>query len=108
MEYTRLDILTAIREIVKDLPNDINEDTQITIKVWDIMDIVDVLPSVSDEYPITSVSKSDLESINFDTTVITDDEMSELADRMADDYCDQLFWQSLEINAEDMGFKKIN
>ena len=58
-------------------------------------------------FNITSVSRQDLEYRGFDTTNITDAQMEELAQRMCNDYLEQMFWISLDIIAEDiMGFKK--
>ncbi|NOS71114.1 MAG: hypothetical protein HOP33_14435 [Verrucomicrobia bacterium] len=52
------------------------------------------------DFPITSVCCADLESIGFDTSAIDDATMKELAEKLADDYCEQLFWSSLEIIAD--------
>lgn len=57
-------------------------------------------------FEITSVHRDDLESIGFDTTNVDDDTMKELASKMSDDYCEQLFWSSLEIIAEYLGIPK--
>ena len=53
-----------------------------------------------EDFSITSVCRADLESIGFDTTTVDDATMKALAEKLADDYCDQLFWSSLEIIAE--------
>ena len=59
------------------------------------------------EFNITSVSREDLEYRGFDTTNITDAQMERLAQKLCDDYLEQMFWISLDIIAEDiMGFKK--
>ena len=59
------------------------------------------------EFNITSVSRQDLEYRGFDTTNITDAQMERLAQKMCDEYLEQMFWISLDIIAEDiMGFKK--
>ena len=59
------------------------------------------------EFKITSVTREDLEMRGFDTTNITDAQMQRLAQKMCDDYLEQMFWISLDIIAEDiMGFKK--
>ena len=59
------------------------------------------------EFKITSVTREDLEMRGFDTTNITDEQMERLAQKMCDDYLEQMFWISLDIIAEDiMGFKK--
>ena len=53
-------------------------------------------------FPITSVHRDDLKSAGFDVDKISDAEMKELAGKMADDYCEQLFWNSLKIIAGDI------
>ena len=59
------------------------------------------------EFKITSVTREDLEMRGFDTTNITDAQMERLAQKMCDDYLEQMLWISLDIIAEDiMGFKK--
>ena len=59
------------------------------------------------EFKITSVTREDLEMRGFETTNITDARMERLAQKMCDDYLEQMFWISLDIIAEDiMGFKK--
>lgn len=59
-------------------------------------------------FPITSVHRDDLRGVGFDVEKISDDDMKELARKMADDYCEQLFWSSMEIIAGDiLGFPKV-
>ena len=53
-------------------------------------------------FNITSICRSDLECKGFDVEKITDEQMAELAKRMANDYLEQLFWTSMEIIAEDI------
>ena len=57
-------------------------------------------------FPITSVCRDDLRARHFDADKATDEQMQELARRMADDYCEQLFWDSMEILAENIGIPK--
>lgn len=57
-------------------------------------------------FPITSVHRDDLQGVGFDVERISDDDMKELARKMANDYCEQLFWGSMEIIAEILGFPK--
>lgn len=65
------------------------------------------LGEMNKEFKITSVTREDLEMRGFDTTNITDAQMERLAQKMCDDYLEQMFWVSLDIIAEDiMGFKK--
>ncbi len=59
-----------------------------------------------DFFPITSVSRKDLQAYGFDTRSITDTQMCALAQKMANDYCEQLFWSSMEIISEELGFPR--
>ena len=59
-------------------------------------------------FPITSVHRDDLEGKGFDVKKISDDDMQNLAEKMANDYYEQLFWLSMEIIAgEILGFPKV-
>jgi hypothetical protein len=59
---------------------------------------------LSEELPhfhITGIHRDDLKRAGFDISNVTDIQMEELADKMADDYCEQLYWDSLSIIAAD-------
>jgi predicted house-cleaning noncanonical NTP pyrophosphatase (MazG superfamily) len=58
------------------------------------------------DFPITSVCREDLEHIGFDVSKVDDATMKELAEKLADDYCEQLFWGSLEILADHLEIPK--
>ena len=58
------------------------------------------------DFPITGVCRADLEGIGFDAANVDDATMAKLASKLANDYCDQLFWGSLEIIAEYLGIPK--
>lgn len=53
-------------------------------------------------FPITSIHRDDLAGKGFDTGHVSDEDMKYLARKMADDYCEQLFWPSMEIIASEM------
>jgi hypothetical protein len=55
---------------------------------------------MKDSFVISRVSREDLEAIGFDTSDVSDTTMERLASRLGDDYCNQLFWISLDIMAE--------
>ena len=55
---------------------------------------------MKESFVITEVSREDLEEIGFDTSKVSDEAMERLARKLGDDYCEQLFWTSLEIIAE--------
>lgn len=57
-------------------------------------------------FEITSISRDDLESLGYKTDNITDEQMERLAKKMADDYLEQMYWLSMDILAESMGFEK--
>lgn len=59
-------------------------------------------------FPITAVHRDDLQDAGFDTDKISNADMKKLARKMADDYCEQLFWSSMEIIADEiLGFPKV-
>lgn len=53
-------------------------------------------------FQITSVAREDLENLGFNTTKVNETTMKRLASKLADDYCEQLFWGSLQVIAEGM------
>lgn len=53
-------------------------------------------------FPITSIHRDDLAGKGFNTGHVSDEDMKYLARKMADDYCEQLFWPSMEIIASEM------
>ena len=55
---------------------------------------------MKESFVITRVSRGDLEEIGFDTSEVSDETMEYLAKKLGNDYCEQLFWSSLEIIAE--------
>ena len=60
-----------------------------------------LMPITEDKFfKITSVHRDDLENIGFDTSNVDDSTMQHLASKMADDYCEQLFWIHPTIFAE--------
>ena len=53
-------------------------------------------------FEITSISREDLIELGYtkgQSNKISDEIMERIARKMADDYCDQLFWSSLEMIA---------
>jgi len=59
-----------------------------------------------ESFPISYVSREDLDHIGYDTSYVSDDTMKRLADKLGDDYCEQLFWSSLDVIADIMGIPK--
>ena len=61
-----------------------------------------------DYYPISSLHIDDLIFQGFDVGKVTESNMKRLADKLSDDYCEQLFWGSLNIIADGMGIPRKN
>jgi hypothetical protein len=57
-------------------------------------------------FPITSVHRTDLEGLGYDTSKVDDATMKELADKMADAYLDSAFWIDLPIIADRLEIPK--
>lgn len=61
-----------------------------------------------ESFPITSVSREDLEAEGFNTQNVSDEMMSQLASKMANAYVENSFWIDLGIIAEELGIRKHN
>lgn len=61
---------------------------------------------MKESFVISEVSREDLEELGFDTSEVSDETMERLASKLGDDYCEQLFWTSLDIIAEYMEIPK--
>jgi hypothetical protein len=61
-----------------------------------------ILNQLTGELPnfqVSSVCRDDLRSEGFDVTRVTDADMKSLAKKMSNDYCDQLYWDSMRVIA---------
>ncbi|MDR2628282.1 MAG: hypothetical protein LBC40_09640 [Dysgonamonadaceae bacterium] len=54
-------------------------------------------------FEISLLHRDDLEHIGYDTSLVDDSLMQNLASKLGDDYCDQLFWDSLSVLAGLLG-----
>ena len=54
-----------------------------------------------ESFCISNLSREDLEELGFDTSDVDDATMERIASKLGDDYCEQMFWTSLEIIAEE-------
>jgi hypothetical protein len=80
---------------------------KVELSVDEIRQIIEIMPTITGDFPITSVCREDLESKGYNTKKVSNSDMESLANRMADDYCDQLFWESMDIIAgEALNFPK--
>ena len=53
-------------------------------------------------FNISSVHRDDLKQVGIDGSKVDDDQMEELARKLEDDYCEQLFWPSLRVIADEI------
>ena len=51
-------------------------------------------------FKISSIHRDDLARQGFDVSDVTDEDMRELARKLENDYCEQLFWESMDIIAD--------
>ena len=61
---------------------------------------------MTEDFVISTVSRADLESFGYDVANISDEEMRKLANKMGDDYCEQLYSSSLKFFADTLNFPK--
>lgn len=66
-----------------------------------ITEAIPVRKFTQSTFSISRLSREDLEQLGFDTSDVDDKTMQRIADKLGDDYCEQLFWISLEIIAEE-------
>jgi len=76
----------------------INDDDFCDIANW-----VRVIEHDEGYFEISSLHRDDLKSIGYDTSQVDDSVMKTLASKLGDDYCEQLFWNSLPIIADGLG-----
>lgn len=55
---------------------------------------------MKESFVISEVSREDLDELEYDASKVSDETMERLASKLGDDYCEQLFWTSLDIIAE--------
>jgi len=58
------------------------------------------------EFPILCLSRTDLETLGFDTSDIDDRTMERLTEKLADDYCSNFLCDSLESICECLEISK--
>ena len=57
-------------------------------------------------FPITSVSRADLDGLGYDTSKVDDSTMERLAEKMGEAYTEQAFWIDLPIIADNENIPK--
>jgi len=73
-----------------------------------LVDIGQIRPLPHREFfAITSLARDDLEELGFDASQVSDEDMGQLARKMADDYFEKLYWRSMKKRAESLGIPKL-
>ena len=62
--------------------------------------------SCMNSFPISCLSRDDLHEIGYNPDKLTDEQMGVLAEKLGEDYCEQLFWISLESMANRLEIPK--
>jgi hypothetical protein len=91
----------AKRYTIEDFTDLINDDDFCDVNSW--------VRSIDDDegyFGISSLHRDDLEGIGYNTSRVDDSVMKTLASKLGDDYCEQLFWNSLPILADALGIPK--
>jgi hypothetical protein len=57
-------------------------------------------------FEISSLYRDDLEHLGYDASRVDNSVMRKLASKLGDDYCEQLFWNSLPILADALGIPR--
>ena len=86
-----------------DFFNNLNDDLINLNAHW-----VRMIDDDKDFYSISSLHLGDLEKLGFNVSKVTENDMITLADKLSDDYCEQLFWSSLDIIADATGIPRVN
>ena len=91
------------RYTLEEFTEALNDDVINTDTHW-----VKMIDDDRDYYPISSLHIDDLIFQGFDVSKVTESNMMTIANKLSDDYCEQLFWGSLNIIAEAIGIPRKN
>ena len=97
IEFKKAEKLTAIFEHAKMLD-------MYGRKTFNVFE--EYMPLRRNIYPISFLHINDLEEEDFDTKKISDNDMKSLAEKMNNDYCNWMFWDSLTAIANESGLPK--
>ena len=104
-ENDHLTILGSVL-VEEDYPSEIKIDDIAYGNIEFISESIPARTFSKESFSISRLSREDLEEKGFDASDVDDKTMQRLADKLGDDYCEQLFWESLDIIAECMGIPK--
>lgn len=83
----------------------IRRDTTFTFE--DVEEIINNIPKITGDFPVLSVHRLDLAKLGYDQYSISDEEMENIADKLAEDILDNQYWVSLENIADNLKLKKL-
>ncbi len=61
---------------------------------------------LEDYFEVSFLSREDLEEMGFDAEKVTNEQMEQLAKKIGEDFCEQLYWTSLKSIAVQMGIPR--
>jgi hypothetical protein len=91
----------AERYTPEDFAELINDDDFCDLTGW-----VRVMDEDEGFFEISLLHRDDLEHAGYDARHVDDSVMKTLASKLGDDYCEQLFWNSLSILADALGIPR--
>jgi hypothetical protein len=87
---------------LKEFMDAINDDAINTNTHW-----VKMMDDHEYDCPISYLHLDDLKELGFDTGNVSDDDLSEIAERLDETYRELSYWICLKVIAEDLGIPKI-
>ena len=92
----------VVRYPLKDFMDAINDDAININTHW-----VKMIDNHKHGYPISYLHPDDLKELGFDAGNVSENDMSEIAERLDETYRELLYWISLKAVVEDLGIPKI-
>lgn len=96
-----------MRTALKNIKNLLVEKSKTTDLTIEDEAILDEISKYDGYFPITSIHRDDLKQSGFETRNVDDATMERLASKLSDDYCNQLYWESLDIIADMEGVQRM-
>ena len=91
----------VVKQTLDEFINNLNDDFINLDTHW-----VRIIDDEKDYYSISRLHKDDLEHLGFNVRKVTESNLLTIASKLGDDYCDSLFWNSLDIIATGIGIPK--
>ena len=92
----------VVRYTLENFMDAINDDAINIVTHW-----VKVIDNHEHGYPISYLHPDDLKELGFDASNVSENDMSEIAERLDEAYRELSYWISLKAVVEDLGIPKI-